>query len=153
VCFQKDEGEENRDAVGGCLGDDQSKTDWCTLPVFVGREDDEVPTPTPQETPMPQSSSSSSNEIPLVKPVRECTKENKCKRCEGDCDTDEHCEGSLICFQRDGGLRRHQAVGHYLSRTDWCTDSFVRDNSGGVLLDGLFKDKSPANERDVKAKV
>mmetsp|Transcript_23666 Transcript_23666/g.35029 ORF Transcript_23666/g.35029 Transcript_23666/m.35029 type:complete len:613 (-) Transcript_23666:111-1949(-) len=154
VCFQKDKGEENVDAVGGCLGDDQSRTDWCTLPVFVGR-DDEVPAPTPQTTPMPPSSSSSGNEIPLVKPVRECSKENKCKRCEGDCDKDEQCEGSLICFQRDKGLRGQQAVpgciGHDLSRTDWCAESLSRDNRGGVF-DGLFRDKSPADERDVKAK-
>lgn len=30
-----------------------------------------------------------------------CTETNKCGMCEGDCDTNDDCEGELICYQRD----------------------------------------------------
>ncbi len=31
-----------------------------------------------------------------------CTTNNLCNECEGDCDNDNQCAGSLRCFQRDG---------------------------------------------------
>ena len=30
-----------------------------------------------------------------------CTASNKCGECEGDCDSDSDCHGSLKCFQRN----------------------------------------------------
>ena len=33
-----------------------------------------------------------------------CTSGNKCGLCEGDCDEDDDCEGSLKCFQREEGF-------------------------------------------------
>eukprot|EP00542_Grammatophora_oceanica_P009589 CAMPEP_0194032074 /NCGR_PEP_ID=MMETSP0009_2-20130614/5103_1 /TAXON_ID=210454 /ORGANISM="Grammatophora oceanica, Strain CCMP 410" /LENGTH=578 /DNA_ID=CAMNT_0038672413 /DNA_START=262 /DNA_END=1998 /DNA_ORIENTATION=+ len=125
VCFQKGKGSRGEDSVGGCLGHDLSRTDWCTLAELIGRSD------------------APDNEIPLVKPVRNCTEANPCKRCEGDCDSDEQCEGSLICHQKGRGMRGVQAVpgciGHDLSRTDWCTLPLYR-SSGGGMFDFLFRD-------------
>ena len=35
-------------------------------------------------------------------PRQDCNSENKCDRCEGDCDRDSHCKSGLKCFERDG---------------------------------------------------
>jgi hypothetical protein len=49
----------------------------------------------------------------------------KCKKCQGDCDSDSECEGGLKCFQRDG---REEVPGcsgstdHDLSGRDFCYD-------------------------------
>jgi len=92
--------------------------------------------------------------IPLVKPVKNCTETDKCKRCEGDCDNDEQCEGTLICFQRGNGVRGQQAVpgcyGHDLSRTDWCTLSLFRNDNDGGIFEMLFRTDEPPEERDVE---
>jgi hypothetical protein len=32
-----------------------------------------------------------------------CSETNKCGLCEGDCDTNDDCEGDLVCYQRDPG--------------------------------------------------
>lgn len=32
-----------------------------------------------------------------------CTPDAPCPQCYGDCDTDEDCQGTLECYQRDGG--------------------------------------------------
>lgn len=32
----------------------------------------------------------------------DCSSDNRCGRCEGDCDKDSHCKDNLKCFQRDG---------------------------------------------------
>jgi len=41
--------------------------------------------------------------------------------CEGDCDTDDDCEGRLVCFQRDGGEPVPGCEGNSRSRTDFCS--------------------------------
>ena len=56
--------------------------------------------------------------------------------CEGDCDIDQHCEGDLVCHQRDRG---DDAPGCYLnrwrrySRTDFCVH---KDGGGGSSTGG-----------------
>lgn len=44
-------------------------------------------------------------ETPEILPLGSdyCTEANKCGSCEGDCDTNDDCDGDLICFQRDPG--------------------------------------------------
>ena len=38
----------------------------------------------------------------VVNYVGECGSSYSCGLCEGDCDTDSDCEGSLVCYQRSG---------------------------------------------------
>jgi hypothetical protein len=66
---------------------------------------------------------SSSGDIPLVKPVRSCSRQNQCNECEGDCDDNSHCKGNLACFQKDVGyLPIPGCSGRDSSKTDWCID-------------------------------
>jgi 6-phosphogluconolactonase (cycloisomerase 2 family) len=46
-------------------------------------------------------------------------------KCQGDCDVDEECEGSLVCFQRDGGDPVPGCLGGEddESRTDYCVSA------------------------------
>lgn len=123
VCFQKNEGKPGVDAVPGCLGQDLSKTDWCTLPTTI-------PVPTPVVVNQPTapvrapSSTGTVPAIPLVKPVRQCTASNPCGRCEGNCLSDNDCRGELVCFLKAEGKPGVNAapgcIGQDLSRTDWC---------------------------------
>lgn len=106
VCFERDPFTD----VPGCTGGrvDGSRTDFCVKP-----SDLEVgPPPKIQVVPNP------------IEPL---------SRCEGDCDSDDDCEGDLVCFQRsdcmyapgcDGGIDDY-------SRTDYCVRK--SDVSGGKL--------------------
>ncbi|GFH44862.1 hypothetical protein CTEN210_01336 [Chaetoceros tenuissimus] len=38
---------------------------------------------------------------PKIKYVGECRSQHQCGLCQGDCDDDDDCEGSLVCVQRD----------------------------------------------------
>lgn len=58
--------------------------------------------------------------IPLVRPVRNCSPNNPCKRCEGDCDDDSDCMGELKCFQKDGPGIVDGCSGMENSKTDFC---------------------------------
>lgn len=55
--------------------------------------------------------------------------------CQGDCDTDEDCKGSLQCFQREPGDAVPGCEGgkEAMSRTDYCyqPDASLRTDSGG----------------------
>jgi PKD repeat protein len=54
--------------------------------------------------------------------IKDCTSTNPCKRCQGDCNTDDDCEGKLVCFNKNAGLPGNvpSCSGVDLSRTDWC---------------------------------
>jgi len=45
--------------------------------------------------------------------------------CEGDCDTDDDCEGSLECYQRDGGESVPGCEGNSRSKTDFCSENIL----------------------------
>jgi glucose/arabinose dehydrogenase/PKD repeat protein len=79
-----------------------------------------APVPTPR-APTPVSSPTRSS-IPLNTVVKDCSDASPCKRCQGDCDDDNDCEGSLICYQKDSGAPGNVpgCTGVDLSKTDWC---------------------------------
>jgi glucose/arabinose dehydrogenase/PKD repeat protein len=91
--------------VPGCIGFDNSNTDWCTLAEYVpglGPEDD----------------------IPLIQNVVSCTSGNPCEKCEGHCQNDGECEGGMRCFMKGGpGRSVPGCIGTDNSNTDWCTDA------------------------------
>jgi len=61
----------------------------------------------------------------LDRTIVSCSLEAPCDECQGDCDTDEDCEGDLICQQRGAAISETEAVvpgcdGVSYSRTDFC---------------------------------
>lgn len=83
-CFQRS----GNEAVPGCSGGDGSDThskDFCFDPSDGGDDDDQPP------------GSNTINDL-----GREYCDTHLCRRCQGDCDNDDQCEGNLKCFQRSG---------------------------------------------------
>jgi len=86
--------------IPGCEGTDWSWTEWCIEP--PGPDDD----------------------IPFVLPVRQCTTQDKCPRCAGHCESNDECEGNLVCTNKSGpgadipGCSGPQDD----SRTEWCVN-------------------------------
>ena len=115
VCFKK--GGRGK-PVPGCIGIDGSKTDWCT--VDASSPDTPIPpTPSPQTPTLPIEGS-----IPLVGQTRDCSASDKCGRCEGHCQNNRECQGSLVCFKKGGrGKPVPGCIGNDGSRTDWCTEA------------------------------
>ncbi|KAI2492543.1 Ricin-type beta-trefoil lectin domain [Fragilaria crotonensis] len=68
------------------------------------------------------SSGGSSSSKSLVTPVRSCSSSNPCGECEGDCDTDSHCKGNLVCFQKGANTPVPGCRGTDNSKTDFCVD-------------------------------
>jgi PKD domain len=89
-------------AVPGCSGVDNSNTDWCTV-----SWEDTGGVKTPKLNPT----------------VRDCSSKNPCRQCEGHCQTDNECKGSLICF-RTPGKAVPGCSGIDNSNTDWCIIRF-----------------------------
>ena len=58
----------------------------------------------------------------LITAIRPCTSSNPCRECEGDCDSDSHCKGSLVCFQKTGYAKVPGCGGRDSSRNDFCVD-------------------------------
>lgn len=54
--------------------------------------------------------------------VGSCSSSNPCGECEGDCDNDSHCKGSLVCFQKSGDVAVPGCRGRDSSRSDFCVD-------------------------------
>lgn len=54
--------------------------------------------------------------------TKDCSSTNLCKRCQGDCNSDDDCEGNLVCYLKDAGAPGTvpSCSGVDLSRTDWC---------------------------------
>lgn len=56
--------------------------------------------------------------------VVDCSKSDPCSECVGDCDTDDDCEGDLVCFQVIGRGRGIEIPGcdmkPVFSKTDFC---------------------------------
>ena len=48
-----------------------------------------------------------------------------CFPSKGDCDKDEHCEGDLICFKRDGFEPVFGCEGDGDDGTDYCTEPYT----------------------------
>ena len=54
------------------------------------------------------------NDLIITRDV-DCTTNQPCQKCEGDCDSDSQCIGSFICFQRDGLTNVPGCVGNGIS--------------------------------------
>jgi len=67
-----------------------------------------TPRPTPPTGPLPLQWS-------VVFPLQ---------RCEGDCDVDMDCMGTLVCYQRDGGEAVPRCIGEDESRIDYCVEAW-----------------------------
>mmetsp|Transcript_4422 Transcript_4422/g.10022 ORF Transcript_4422/g.10022 Transcript_4422/m.10022 type:complete len:164 (-) Transcript_4422:209-700(-) len=51
-----------------------------------------------------------------------CSVADPCGTCTGDCDTDEDCYGSLVCYQRGGSEPVPGCEGTGTSGTDYCLE-------------------------------
>jgi hypothetical protein len=65
--------------------------------------------------------------VDLKKPLRDCSSDHPCRKCEGDCDNDSHCKHHLVCFKKGRGEPgdKHVIPGCYgedTSKSDWCVD-------------------------------
>lgn len=49
-----------------------------------------------------------------------CSRTHPCGACQGDCDFDSHCEGDLICHQRDGFAAVPGCEGDGVGDADYC---------------------------------
>lgn len=85
--------------IPGCIagyGGTQRGRDYCYDP---------NPGPTPGAT-TTTTTTTTSNEEPAADPIPltlgSCRSSNPCGNCEGDCDNDDQCAGSLRCFYRRG---------------------------------------------------
>ncbi|KAG7345941.1 PhoD-like phosphatase [Nitzschia inconspicua] len=65
-------------------------------------------------------------QVPLNKAVIQCTPENPCVECQGDCKSDGDCQGDLVCYKKIGRAKSDKdatvpgCVGLDFSKTDWC---------------------------------
>lgn len=58
----------------------------------------------------------------LVVPVRDCSTQSPCKRCEGHCQNDSECQSPLVCYDKGGrNLPVRGCTGTDGSLTKWCT--------------------------------
>jgi hypothetical protein len=121
-CFQRDGGE----AVPGCGGGelDSSRTDYCYDP--AGGPTPATPTVSPatQPTDTPVTQPTDGPPVAIVGNNGSPSSVFPLLACQGDCDVDSDCAGTLECFQRDGGEAVPGCGGGELdsSRTDYCYD-------------------------------
>jgi hypothetical protein len=88
ICFQRNE----HDTVPHCLGNDWSRTDYCIPPL----DPVTTPQPSPPPTPSPADNTRNTNlRFGTTFPLG---------RCEGDCDSNNHCQDGLVCFQRNNNV-------------------------------------------------
>ena len=102
------------------------------------------PSESPSENPSATLSvSPTQGKIPLVRPVRDCSKENPCGRCQGHCRVDAECDDGLICFYKDNGVAGVDSVpgclGTDLSRVDWCMEGTRADDEPIPLVRPITK--------------
>jgi hypothetical protein len=130
VCMKRVGGE----IVPGCSGTDTSKTDYCfvapppTSSPSLHSTTSLIPTTTtspsshPTVSVFPTTTLAPSSELkPLTFIAQNFVADTyPLGRCEADCDTDDECEGSLICHQRDKGEPVPGCEGVDNSSADYC---------------------------------
>jgi hypothetical protein len=105
-CFQRD----NYTPVPGCVGSGVANTDYCTdkpnlPPSLTYKGNNYVP----------------ASAFPLHK-------------CQGDCDVDTDCVGTLVCLQRSAGQVVPGCIGSDASTTSYCVDYSARNNGASPAL-------------------
>ena len=98
VCFQRNSANTE---VPGCSGVPTDSVDYCVKP-----EENQLV--------LMGNNGSPSNTFPL-------------QACQGDCDNDSDCEGSLKCFQRDGTEEVPGCIGKGQRKSDYCYDDSAPD--------------------------
>jgi hypothetical protein len=91
---------------------------------------------------------------PLIFPVVDCTPEEPCSLCQGDCDVDDDCEGDLVCYHHYGrvnkGLDGDGVVlgceGYDYSKTDWCIQLPPEFDDGGRTYTRLNTRSKPSGD-------
>lgn len=58
----------------------------------------------------------------LDRNIKNCSRDNPCGQCQGDCDSNRDCAGDLVCFQKSGKKPVPGCSGSDSSRTDFCID-------------------------------
>lgn len=139
VCHQK----AGPASVPGCLDFDKSSANFCVKPRIgvspisgapvTGAPSTRAPVkPSPtvgvvsgqpaEVTRVPTAIAThvSGTSILLLRKI-ECSKNNPCAMCQGDCDNDDECEGVLICKHKDTGGSIEGCAGFDNSRSDFCT--------------------------------
>ena len=87
-----------------------------------------IPRATPVSAPQPVPNqtapvaSPNAQRIPLSSIVKVCSTGKPCKRCQGNCNNDDECDGNLMCYKKNAGLPGNVpgCIGIDLSQTDWC---------------------------------
>lgn len=103
-CFSRGNGE--RTAVPGCIGGgegDLPGMDYCYMPEPPTTTTTTTTTETTTVTTTTESMELASADAPQLTFARECSAEEPCNACEGDCDKDTDCAGELLCFSRIQG--------------------------------------------------
>ncbi|CAB9508153.1 receptor-like protein kinase [Seminavis robusta] len=132
-CYQR-QAENARENVPGCLGWGISEADYCYLPdvptpspVAELEDDDDdsviIPATPNQETLPNQASVTLGSPKPLKADTKRCMANDPCVECEGDCDGDAGCAGSLVCFQRPWHQPYQKVpgcVGRGVAGADYC---------------------------------
>jgi hypothetical protein len=139
VCQQK----AGPGSVPGCLGFDNSGTDFCVKPrVGVSPTSGAPVTGVPStrspvklsptlgvvsrqpakvtRAPTANVAHVSGTSVLSLRKI-ECSKNNPCTMCQGDCDNDDECEGILICKFKDTGGSIEGCAGFDNSKSDFCT--------------------------------
>jgi len=98
VCFQRNSANTE---VPGCSGVPTDSVDYCVKP-----EENQLV--------LMGNNGSPSNAFPL-------------QACQGDCDNDSDCAGSLKCFQRDGREEVPGCIGKGQRKSDYCYDDSAPD--------------------------
>jgi hypothetical protein len=79
ACFQRVSTENPWGRIPGCAGDGRKNVDYCYNPEAPSR-DGEL--------------------LKLITLYEDCTSDNPCDKCYGDCDNEDQCVGNLKCYQR-----------------------------------------------------
>lgn len=98
LCYQRDA--DDTEAIPGCVGEPDKNKDYCYDPGLSGTISTNPPTPGPTTAPLQTSSPASTPALVLLGNNGNPPSVFPLSLCEGDCDNDGECEGSLECFQR-----------------------------------------------------
>lgn len=107
VCFHRNQG----DPVPGCRGTPVGNWDYCVKPdPYPNNRSESIPVLPPlQQLQYVGNNGVPNTPFPLAK-------------CQGDCDTDDECAGTMVCFQRNGNETVPGCSGNDPTGNDYCYD-------------------------------
>jgi len=66
----------------------------------------------------------------------DCSSNQPCQKCEGDCDHDGQCTGFLICYRRHGYINIPGCAGSGVQHKDYCIDPTDSPDLPLILVNG-----------------